>query len=146
MVATKDLKIVTPLVGKIFYTFEFDSQVANYQFQMIESYFWSKNAGQFLIKNMKLTVNQRTNIVNTIVDFMIQTFGINVTSVQKTLTAAAAVILFPGLEFKGGEGTVSKKQNYYPSLTIRSVLYCLKSILFKNRICFLERKVGLQIV
>lgn len=145
MVATKDLKIVTPLVSEIFYTFEIDNQNVNFKFQMIESYFWSKNAGQFLVKNVKLTVNQRTNIVNTIVDFMIQTFGINVTSVQKTLTAAAAVMLFPGLEFKGGESTVSERQ-YFSYLNSCRLLDCLKLFLFKNRIRFLEKKVGSQTV
>lgn len=73
---------------------------------MIENYFWLKNAQSFLIKNRKLTIQQRTSIVNTIVDFMIETFGIEVSTVQRTLTAAASVALIPGLEFKGGESTV----------------------------------------
>lgn len=74
---------------------------------MLENYFWAKNAEKFLIKDLKLSFNQRTNIVNTIVDYMIETFGIEVSSVQKTLVAAATIVLFPGLKFARGDGTVS---------------------------------------
>lgn len=40
---------------------------------------------------------------------MIETFGIEVSSVQKTLVAAATIVLFPGLKFALGDGTVSKQ-------------------------------------
>lgn len=40
---------------------------------------------------------------------MIETFGIEVSSVQKTLVAAATIALFPGLKFARGDGTVSKQ-------------------------------------
>lgn len=42
---------------------------------------------------------------------MIETFGIEVTSVQKTLVAAATIVLFPGLKFADGDGTVSIKHS-----------------------------------
>lgn len=73
---------------------------------MIENYFWAKNADNHLIKDRKLTPNQRNNIVNTLVDFMFESFGTEPSPVQKTITAAAAVTLFPGLDFKDGESTV----------------------------------------
>lgn len=75
---------------------------------MLENYFWAKGLEKFLIKDLKLTFSQRTNIVNTIVDFLIETFGVEVSNVQKTLAAAATVVLFPGLRFEIGDGTVSK--------------------------------------
>lgn len=76
---------------------------------MLENYFWVKNAEKFLVKDLKLSFNQRTTIVNTIVDYMIETFGIEVSSVQRTLVAAATIVLFPGLKFALGDGTVSKQ-------------------------------------
>lgn len=78
---------------------------------MLENYFWAKGAEKFLIKTQKLTFSQRTNIVNTIVDFLIETFGIDVSTVQKTLAAAATIVLFPALRFTRGEGTVSLNKN-----------------------------------
>lgn len=77
---------------------------------MLEDYFWAKNVSSYLTKNAKLTFAQRTNIVNTIVEYLIETFGINVSTVQKTLAAAAAIVLFPGLKFSHGEGTVSNRK------------------------------------
>lgn len=73
---------------------------------MIENYFWAKNKEQYLTKELRLTNSQRINIVNTLVDFLVEIFGINATTVQKTITAVAAIVLFPGLEFKDGESTV----------------------------------------
>lgn len=74
---------------------------------MIENYFWEKGAEKFLSTDRSLTFSQRTNIVNTIVDFLIESYGVDATSVQKTVVAVAAVALFPGLEFQDGESTVS---------------------------------------
>ncbi|XP_055308751.1 uncharacterized protein LOC129572737, partial [Sitodiplosis mosellana] len=82
---SRDVKIITPL--------------------MLESYFWAKNAEKLLVKDSKLSFNQRTSIVNTIVDYMIETFGVEVSSVQKILVAAATIVLFPGLKFALGDGT-----------------------------------------
>lgn len=76
---------------------------------MIENYFWAKNLEQYIIKGRKLTNSQRINIVNTLVDFLFETFGVNPSAVQKAITAAAAIVLFPGLEFKDGESTVCSK-------------------------------------
>lgn len=74
---------------------------------MIENYFWEKGAEKCLIFERNLTFNQRANIVNTIVDFLIESYGTDSTSVQKAVVAVAAVNLFPGLEFQDGESTVS---------------------------------------
>lgn len=79
---------------------------------MIENYFWEKGAEKFLVNDKTLTYTQRTNIVNTIVDFLIESYGIDATMVQKTIVAVAAVALFPGLEFQDGESTVSIKLVY----------------------------------
>lgn len=73
---------------------------------MIESYFWAKGSEKFLINSRSLSTPQRTNIVNVIVDFMVESFGIDATPVQRAITAAAAVVLFPGLEFRDGDSTV----------------------------------------
>lgn len=77
---------------------------------MLENYFWEKDAEKFLIKERKLTFSQRTNIINTIVDFLIESYGADATTVQRTIVAVAAVALFPGLEFLDGESTVSMKR------------------------------------
>lgn len=74
---------------------------------MIENYFWEKGAEKFLLFKRNLTYSQRTNIVNTIVDFLIESYGVDATSVQKAIVAVAATALFPGLEFQNGENTVS---------------------------------------
>lgn len=74
---------------------------------MIENYFWEKGADKFLLKERNLTFNQRTNIVNTIVDFLVECYGVDATVVQRAMVAVAAVALFPGLEFQDGESTVS---------------------------------------
>lgn len=74
---------------------------------MLENYFWEKNAERFLVKERNLTFTQRTNIINTIVDFLIESYGGDATIVQRTIVAVAAVALFPGLEFLDGESTVS---------------------------------------
>lgn len=90
---------------------------------MLESYFWAKGAEKFLIKSQKLTFNQRTSIVNTIVDFMIETFSIEVSSVQKTLVAAATIVLFPGLKFADGDGTVSIKHSQNDRVAIEVCIF-----------------------
>lgn len=74
---------------------------------MLENYFWEKGVEKFLSTERNLTFNQRTNIVNTIVNFLIESYGVNATVVQKTMVAVAAVALLPGLEFQDGESTVS---------------------------------------
>lgn len=104
---------------------------------MLENYFWAKGVGKFLIKDPKLTFSQRTNIVNTIVDFLIETFGIEVTNVQKTLAAAATIILFPGLKFENGDETVSK------NLTIIKLPLELSTFLYFHRNCYLVNTGGL---
>lgn len=67
---------------------------------------------QYLIKEPKLTNSQRIQIVHTLVDFLIEIFGVNASTVQKTITAVAAIVLFPGLEFKDGESTVRALINH----------------------------------
>lgn len=85
---------------------------------MIENYFWEKGAEKFLIFERNLTFNQRANIVNTIVDFLIESYGTDSTSVQKAVVAVAAVNLFPGLEFQDGESTVSIESFSYSLLIL----------------------------
>lgn len=104
-VQIRDVKIITPVVCKTnSFNLQFKARIIT--FQMLENYFWAKGAEKFLIKNQKLSFSQRTSIINTIVDFLIETFGIEVSSVQKTLAAAATIVLFPALKFANGDGTV----------------------------------------
>lgn len=73
---------------------------------MLRSYFFDKNVEHLLTKNKLLSKEQRNSIVNIIVDFILEVFGNEATHTQKVLTAQAAIIEFPGLEFKEGDGTV----------------------------------------
>lgn len=73
---------------------------------MLENFFWQKNANDSIVKEKILSVDQRKNIVNTVVDFIIEAFGNEPTTVQKIITAQAAIVLCPGLEFREGESTV----------------------------------------
>lgn len=79
---------------------------------MLQNYFLGKSLGHLLTKDRILPVEKRRNIVNTIVDFMLEIYGNEHTYAQKAITAQAAVIEFPGLEFSGGNPTV-KIPNVY---------------------------------
>lgn len=74
---------------------------------MIENYFFAKSLGNLLTKDKLLPIEKRKDIVNTIVDFMLEFFGADLTYAQKLVTAQAAVIEFPGLEFTNGNPTVN---------------------------------------
>lgn len=80
---------------------------------MLQTYFHDKNVSHLLTKNKLLSVEQRKAIVNMIVDFILEVFGYEPTYVQKIITAQAAIVEFPGLEFVGGEGTVSILMKLY---------------------------------
>lgn len=73
---------------------------------MLESYFFQKNLGHLITKSKTLTALQRKHIVNVIADFILDVFG-SPSYTQKLITAQAAIVAFPGLEYVGGEGTVS---------------------------------------
>lgn len=77
---------------------------------MLETYFHTKGNGALLSLTKVLTPDQRKTIVNAIVDFIFESFGNDPTRMQKVMTAQAAIILFPALEYVGadGESTVSK--------------------------------------
>lgn len=83
---------------------------------MIENYFWRKNAGDLLsLKNKQNMVKtQRRKIIILAVDYMIECYSIDVSFLQKCITAFALVTLFPSLKYKGSkDGTVSieRKKN-----------------------------------
>lgn len=73
---------------------------------MIQNYFFGKSLGHLLTKEKLIVLEKRKLIVNTIVDFMLEIFGAELTYTQKVVTAQAVVIEFPGLEFKDGNPTV----------------------------------------
>lgn len=73
---------------------------------MIENHFFSKSLGHLLTKERLLTPEKRKTIVNTIVDFILEIFSVDVTYAQKVVTSQAAIIVFPGLEFRDGNPTV----------------------------------------
>lgn len=54
----------------------------------------------------------RRDIVVTIADFMVEKYGQDVSSLVKTLTAAAVIAMFPALRYKNSkDGTVSADLN-----------------------------------
>lgn len=75
---------------------------------MLHNYFLSKSLENLLTKDQNLPTDKRRSIVNAIVDFMLEIFGYQLTYAQKVVTAQAAVIEFPGLEFKNGSDPTVK--------------------------------------
>lgn len=73
---------------------------------MIRNYFLGKSLAHLLTKEKLISREKRKQIVNTVVDFMLEIFGYELTYAQKIVTAQATVIEFPGLEFKDGDPTV----------------------------------------
>lgn len=73
---------------------------------MLRNYFFAKSLAHLLTKDRLLLPEKRKNIVNTIVDFMLEIFGTELTHAQKIVTAQAAIAEFPGLEFTEGNPTV----------------------------------------
>lgn len=73
---------------------------------MLQNYFFGKSLGHLLTKEKLLPTDKRRSIVNTIVDFMFEIFGDEPTYTQKLVTAQAAIIEFPGLEFNGEDKMV----------------------------------------
>lgn len=61
----------------------------------------------------QIAVEKRRKIIRTVVDFIIESFGIKPTKHQKIATAKATIILFPRLEFKNSQigGIVSNRKN-----------------------------------
>lgn len=78
---------------------------------MLENYFWHKNAGNLLSFKNKQTIDdskQKRDIIHLVVDFMLESFGTDISLFQKCMTAFATVTLFPALKYKGSQdGTVS---------------------------------------
>lgn len=77
---------------------------------MLETYFWEKNAGNLLsFKNKQnIGLSHRRKIIALIVDFMLQSYGLDITPLERCITAYATVTLFPALKYKGSkDGTVS---------------------------------------
>lgn len=78
---------------------------------MLENYFWQKNAGNLLSLKSKQTIEdskQKREIINLVVDYMLESFGTDISIFQKCMTAFATVTLFPALKYKGSQdGTVS---------------------------------------
>lgn len=124
-VACSNLKFVTPLVIFSISAIKKNNEL---QIQMLRSYFFDKSVEHFLTKNKVLTKEQRNSIVNTIVDFILEVFGNEPTHTQKALTAQAAIIEFPGLEFNGGDATVSiLKENHFKckvELSTKHIFVC----------------------
>lgn len=110
-IADSNIKAVTPLVTsnctfRICSHIYICSEYFGSNFQMIQNYFFGKSLGHLLTKEKLIVPEKRRLIVNTIVDFMLEIFGADLTYTQKVVTAQAAVIEFPGLEFKDGSPTV----------------------------------------
>lgn len=103
----RHVTLVTPASSSFAFSLFQMNAIKLFAFHMLESYFWEKNRGCLITKNRNFTSHQRIEIVNTIVDFLLEIF-VNPSVVQKTLTAQAAVIAFPRLEFTAGEATVSE--------------------------------------
>lgn len=77
---------------------------------MLETYFWQKNAGSYLAFKNKATIdsNTRNKIIALVVDFLFETYGDDLTLLEKCITAFATVTLFPALKYKNSrDGTVS---------------------------------------
>lgn len=77
---------------------------------MLETYFWQKNAGSYLAFKNKTTIDSsaRNKIITLVVDFMFDTYGENLSLLEKGVTAFATVTLFPALKYKDSrDGTVS---------------------------------------
>lgn len=77
---------------------------------MIENYFWQKNAGNLLSLKNKQNIDQtqRRKIIKLVVDYMVECYSLDVSFLQKCITAFALVTLFPALKYKGSkDGTVS---------------------------------------
>lgn len=90
---------------------------------MLESYFHSKGNGAFLSSEKVLTPNQRKSIVNCIVDFIFESFGNDPTRMQKANTAQAAIILFPGLEYVGGDGEGTVSEMTFSSKVMSTIIF-----------------------
>lgn len=69
---------------------------------MLENFFWRRNAADLLSVRDKAVISDhdRRKLVNELVDFMIQSFGIDMEKTQKEVTAKASIILFPALAYK----------------------------------------------
>lgn len=63
---------------------------------MIENYFWQKNLGDLLSLKKEKILNdkQRRKIIGLIVDFMIESYGLDITLLERCVTAFATVTLF----------------------------------------------------
>lgn len=81
----------------------------------------------------QIAVEKRRQIIRTVVDFMIESFGIKPTTHQKLATAKATIILFPRLEFKNSQigGIVSNRKNIFGFnlVMISSCLFILQDLL-----------------
>lgn len=88
---------------------------------MIENYFWQKNLGDLLSLKKEKILNdkQRRKIIGLIVDFMIESYGLDITLLERCVTAFATVTLFPALKYKDSkDGTVSLKHVQYINISL----------------------------
>lgn len=91
---------------------EFITILVGYSMQMLENYFIQKNLEHLLSFKNAESVDKPTQrlLVNTIVDFMVATFGDakEVTLGRRQMTARSTIILFPFLKYKDSksDGTV----------------------------------------
>lgn len=73
---------------------------------MIRSYFVKRNLNVLLFHTMDTSVDKSTRIkiTNTIVDFMVETFGLeNISREDKKKFAQATIALFPFLQYRGSQ-------------------------------------------
>lgn len=85
-----------------------------YLLKILQNYFWSKNAGHLLECMTKETITDknRRDIIVIIVDFLVEKYGQDVSSLVRTLTAATTIVMFPALRYKNSkDGTVSAALN-----------------------------------
>lgn len=78
--------------------------------QMLETYFWHKGSGHLLSMKNKQVLNStdQRKIIQSVVDYMVEEFGVNVSIFERCITAFATVTLFPALKYKGSrDGTVN---------------------------------------
>lgn len=121
--AQQQLELVTPCVSNQCGFSELIHQLFTEEiviFQHLEAYFRRCNKSEILIKEKAfanigndttmpaIDTQTRYELIRIIVDFMIESFGLNLTNFQKVNTAKVAVILFPRLKFHRGDGTVSR--------------------------------------
>lgn len=91
---------------------------------MLEEYFRRQNMNKLLLRKNDdiLAENDRKNIINSIVDFMVEAFGkgdpTKIEKRHKKCTAQAAVKLFIGLKAKIGDDELVRIIGFYTSTLV----------------------------